>query len=151
MNEDKSVLWGLRLSLILYIPVFYFMFNAEHYHVFWKSVIALPILMYLHIYWYIPVLMEYYRVQSRNELYLLLLEKYKKHKIMFIVLCFNGILQTMFLLLAVGKYENRVRIFLFPNTNYKWLEIYDLSEYFTIGVIPFLLYYGAKYWKNTTK
>ena len=75
MNEDKSVLWGLRLSLILYIPVFYFMFNAEHYHVFWKSVIALPILMYLHIYWYIPVLMEYYRVQSRNELYLLLLEK----------------------------------------------------------------------------
>ncbi|MFM2196455.1 MAG: hypothetical protein RL092_2055 [Bacteroidota bacterium] len=150
MDEDKSAHWTLRLSLLLYIPIFYYMFNAEHYHIFWKSIIALFILIYFHIYWYVPILLESHKVNNLNELYEPILKKYKTRRILFVTICLNGILQTIFLLLTVGHNENRVKTYLFPGKHQEWLDIYDMSEYFTLGVIPFLLYFVAKYLKNST-
>lgn len=133
--------------------------QAQHYHIFWKYVIVLVILILVHIFGYLPEAKKHYNETETKSLFLKVikyyataLQRFEKYNGFKILLIINGVIQTLLLTLSPDPFarETYNQSYMIPTKKYNetptFIDIYDVSEYFTLAIIPIIIYLTLKFY-----
>jgi hypothetical protein len=142
-----------RITLLGYFIALYISLNAEHYHIFWKSIIAIFILGIYHYKFYLPQAIKHHNAKDfvdlitkvKNKL-IIKIKIFDKSNYIISILILNLLFNITIYLMAQQDKDSRYRYnhFIFPENKQSFIDIYDSSEMFLLGIVPLVIYVMIK-------
>jgi hypothetical protein len=158
-----------RLSLLGYLVALHIMINTEHYHIFWKSVISLVILIVFHLSYYFPAAKVHHQVNNLQDLITKIRERVsveinnynspqKKNRLVAIYIIWDLIHFSMWtfanptigskkMFFPFHKENEYIHGRFIPQT-VGFQSTYDWTEFLFYAIVPVLIYYALLLWNK---